>query len=661
MATLAMHNQQLSRTALLWQLISVFVVVLPHVSHLPFWVPGIVLFTLSWRVMVFIGRWSFPAKWFKSVLVFVAGASVLLSYQEGGGISSTVSLLVVAFSLKLLEIYKRRDALVVLYVAYLIAASIFLFTQTIWMAIYTFFCLLVISTALQAIHIHRAVPFFQPFKRTSLMFIPVFPLMIVLFMGMPRIDPLWQISFDKSAAKTGLSDTMAPGDITRLTRSAEVAFRATFEGIKPPQSSLYWRAIVLHDFDGRSWSNQESSLVNRDKATAPERSGTKIGYELILEPTQATYIPALDYVSKTPSELEFRAGRVLETRRPLIQRKQFSLEAQPTLSIGAKRSYQSFSREVYLPEGNPETLDLARHWWRETGNEEAFIRRILQFFNQSFTYTLSPPPLGVNTVDDFLLKTQRGFCGHYSSATAFMLRAVGIPARIVTGYQGGEWNHYENYLLVRQYDAHAWVEAWLPQRGWVRIDPTAAVSPDRIEEASSEVLSREPEFLNESPVQSLGIKGDGFLSELRLRIEGLNYAWHRWVLHYHHRQIDLLRDLLGKVTAWRLVLFLLVPFAIVITITMLLMARSSAAPAKDPFDSNITRLSNGLKPKGLQRSKGETVGDYCARLANVRPDLAEVCSQIALQYECVKYAVNDDGPTVTEFSKSIDQCLVSFR
>ena len=279
MATQAMHNQQLSRTALLWQLISVFVVVLPHISHLPVWVPAIVLFTLSWRVMVFIGRWSFPAKWFKSVLVFVAGASVLLSYQEGGGISSTVSLLVVAFSLKLLEIYKRRDALVVLYVAYLIAASIFLFTQTIWMAIYTFFCLLVVSTALQAIHIHRAIPFFQPFKRTSLMFVPVFPLMIVLFMGMPRIDPLWQISFDKSAAKTGLSDTMAPGDITQLTRSAEVAFRATFEGVKPPQSSLYWRAIVLHDFDGRNWSNKEGSLVNRDRALVSERFGAKIGYE----------------------------------------------------------------------------------------------------------------------------------------------------------------------------------------------------------------------------------------------------------------------------------------------------------------------------------------------------------------------------------------------
>lgn len=661
MSTLAMHSQQLSRTALLWQLISVFVVVLPHITHLPLWIPTIVLFTLSWRVMVFLGRWSFPAKWFKSVLVFVAGLSVLLSYQEGGGISSTVSLLVVAFSLKLLEIYKRRDALVVLYVAYLIAASIFLFTQTIWMACYTFFCLLVVSTALQAIHIHRAVPFLQPFKRTSLMFIPVFPLMIVLFMGMPRIDPLWQISFDKSAAKTGLSDTMAPGDITRLTRSAEVAFRATFENAKPLQSTLYWRAIVLHDFNGRSWSNQQSSLVNRDKAIESTRSGANISYELILEPTQARYIPALDYVTNTPNELTFSAGRVLETRRPLIQRRQFSLEARPALSIGADRSYQSFTRELSLPEGNPKTMELARRWWRDTGNEQAFIQKILQYFNNSFTYTLSPPPLGVDTVDDFLFKTQQGFCGHYSSATAFLLRAVGIPARVVTGYQGGEWNHYENYLLVRQYDAHAWVEAWIPKKGWVRIDPTAAVSPERIEEASSEVLSQDPEFLNESPVQSLGIKGDGLLSELRLRIEGFNYAWHRWVLHYHHRQIDLLRDLLGEVSAWRLVLFLFIPFAVVITITMVLMARSSAVPPKDPFDSNIKRLSDGLKAKGLQRAKGETVGDYCTRLANVRPDLASVCRHIAQQYERVKYAVNDDGPSITEFSKSVDQCLGLFR
>ena len=332
MGDLQMSAQQLSRPALLWQLISVFVVVLPHLTHLPFWVLGLVGLTILWRAMVFAGRWSFPSRWLKAALVVAVGLGVVLSFQTGGGISSTVTLLVVAFSLKLLEIYKRRDALVVIYVGYLVTAASFLFDQTLLIALYTFISIVVLTTALLAIHITRPLSFLQLFKRTGLLFIPALPLMVVLFIAMPRIEPLWNIGFNKNAAKTGLSDSMAPGDITQLTKSAEVAFRATFEGLKPDQSSLYWRAIVLHDFDGRTWNNRFPSAVNKDLISREGRRSETIKYELILEPTQATYVPALDYVTGTSERLI--SGRVIQTVRPLAQRKQYKLLAEPALNIG---------------------------------------------------------------------------------------------------------------------------------------------------------------------------------------------------------------------------------------------------------------------------------------------------------------------------------------
>jgi len=636
-----MKYDQLDRTALLWQLLAILVPIAPHFSHLPLWVPFLLMFCVGWRVMVFLGRWSFPKWYVRSAIVILAALGVIVSYKTGSGISSTVALLVTAFVLKSLEMYKQRDALVVVYVAYLVSATAFLFNQSILMALYVFFALLVCTTSLLAINLKKPVSFSAPFKRTTVLVLPVLPLMIVLFLFVPRISPLWQMGLDVSAAKTGLSERMSPGDITKLTRSAEIAFRVSFVAAVPQQQELYWRAIVLNDFDGRTWYNEtESSSLN----TLPYSENPNleiVEYEVTLEANDRTYIPVLEQLQDVPAGLYLQQDLTLVAPDQQRQRSQYKLSSRLTNQVKIERDLFLQQRHLSLPEGNEESKQLANRWWQQTQNPQAYLNKILQNFNRTFVYTLQPSALGVNAIDEFMFKTQQGFCGHFSSATAFMLRAVGIPARIVTGYQGGEWNPFEDYLLVRQYDAHAWVEYWTEEKGWNRIDPTAFVAPERIEQPSDDLLSQEEQFLADNPLLSAAILNQGWLATLRLRMEALNYGWHRWVLGYHNQQQSFLSDLLGTITPLKLALLLIIPFGVVITATILMILKASKPVRLHPSDRLIVMLSDHLLQEGLHRKPGETVQHYCQRIGAIRTELAEPLSEVALLYEQIRYAGND--------------------
>lgn len=641
-----MNTDQLSRTALCWQLLSIFAVFLPHLSHLPIWVPALVVVCVGWRFMVYLGRWSYPKSWVKTLLVLLMTVAVLSSYRAGAGISVTVTLLVVGFALKALEMNQRRDALVVLYVAYLVASTAFLFSQTILMALYIFLALTVCTTALLTIHSRRDISFLQPFKRTLWLLLPALPLMVVLFVVMPRLAPLWEVGLDRSAAKTGLSDQMSPGDITQLTRSAEVAFRATFDGPPPQQTELYWRALVFNDFDGRTWLNQ-AGVAATPRDVPPVEGiavGATIDYELILEANLKRYIPVLEQVTAWPTELFGSADMTFSTSAPAGQRQQYRFSSALAERYQTPVDWYDLRRQLRLPPGNPQARQLAQQWARESASAKAFIEKVYQFFNREFTYTLEPPALGRDTIDEFLFQTQRGFCGHYSSATAFMLRAAGIPARIVTGYQGGEWNPYEQYLQVRQYDAHAWVEYWTQEQGWQRLDPTAFVAPERVEQPSSEAFKDEEQFLSDSPLLSTAITGNQLLANMRLQLEALNYGWHRWVLGYHNQQNDFLRSLLGAITPLRILMLLFVPFVIVIGLASFILLRSGGKALSHPCDQAISVLSKRLDKQGLQRQPGETVRHYFERLGQVRSELQPQLNELAACYEAIRYA-NLDLPT----------------
>lgn len=651
------EQYRLSRPALLWQFVAISVVVVPHLSHLPVWLLLLIVATVGWRLMVHMGRWSFPHWSIRALFSLAACGGVFLSYGGIGGVNGMVALLIAGFSLKSLEIHKRRDALLVVYVAYIVASSALLFDQSVWMAAYVLIAMQLTTAALLAIYQTHNVDMGRPFRTSAVLMMQATPLMLVLFIVIPRMGPIWSLKMEVGGARTGLSETMSPGEITNLTRSSEVAFRVRFQGDRPPQSALYWRAITYPDFDGRSWYRDEARDRQRVPTESLEIQRPVLKYDLMLEATGSRYIPTLDMPLSTPIGVRLNPDMTLRLNYPLQKREEYVLESALHYRLTTQGEALNYVRELSLPIGNRRTRELARRWYAETGSGEAFITRLMAFYNGSFTYTLKPPKLGRDSIDMFMFDTQRGFCGHFSSSMVFMLRSVGIPARVVAGYQGGEWNPYENYLVVRQYDAHAWVEAWLPQKGWVRIDPTTAVAPERIERPSEELFSEEEDFLRDAPLGGLTVGRNSVLADLWMQWDAFSYGWQQWVVNYHSHQTDVLKRLLGEITPLRLALALLIPFTFVMCLVALKLFWHRWTLVCDRHDQALERLSQRLHNKsGLGRQPGETVKNYSDRVAEIRPDLALYMLEIAYCYEQMRYAGDDTGSSARRMLNLIRQC-----
>ncbi|MBP0049507.1 DUF3488 domain-containing transglutaminase family protein [Marinobacterium sp. AK62] len=554
-----MKGQQISRSAVMWQLLACVLVSLPHLSWLPAWIPVLLMLTLGARVMMHLGRWSLPSRTLKLVLVVAATLGLIFSFGQQAGPETMVALLVVSMALKLIEIYRRRDALVLIYVAFFVLGTAFLFSSSVWTALYALAALVVVLAALLSIHQRDGVSALQTLRRVLLLAAPALPLMVLLFLVFPRLEPLWSVTLDSGGATTGLSDTLSPGDVSQLAQSDELAFRVTFDAEPPVPAERYWRVLVLDRFDGRQWSRSPQRERLRQEKLEP--LGGEVRYEVVLEPSQRPWLVALDQPLAVPDWAAVKPGRTLEAREPVERRVRYTLVSHRRYRLQPMLTQQERAHYLQLPErGNGEARALARQWLAQAGGDSAaFIALMLNYYNQSFTYTLSPGRLLGDRIDRFLMESQQGYCEHFASASAFMLRSVGIPARVVTGYQGGEWNPHQSYLQVRQYDAHAWVEAWQEGRGWVRIDPTAAVAPERIE-SSADVFLRS---VDSGQVASRALQ-TGWLLGLRQRYDAFNFAWQRWVLNYEGEQEHLLRDWLGGLDYWRVAAFLLLPGGLVL-------------------------------------------------------------------------------------------------
>lgn len=631
---------KLSRSAVLWQLIACVAVVLPNVVWLPAWVLLLGAGCIAARVMIHTGRWSFPHWSLRLLLVVAAAAGLLVSFNRDASLNAMVALLTVGLALKLLEIYRRRDALVLLYVALFVAATVFLFEQSLLMAVYMCVAVLAVIAALVSVwQDPLREEMLRPLKLASRMLLPALPLMLVLFFLFPRIGPLWSVELDRSAARTGLSDSMAPGDISRLTRSDELAFRAVFEGEPPAPSLRYWRVLVLSAFDGRSWTVGSSSARG---AEVLDVQGETLSYEIVQEPSRQRWLYALDVPLAAPPQAQLTMPRTLVSANEVSQRIQYSLTSAPAYQLATQLSQAERRTYTRLPSGgNPRSRELVNTWLNESqGDVLALLDQMLEYFHASFVYTLEPMALGEHSVDEFLFDTRQGFCEHFASATAFMLRAADIPARVVTGYQGGEWNTTQRYLTLRQYDAHAWVEVWIEGQGWQRLDPTAAVAPERIEMSADQLFSGQAGFLADSPLSARRLIRQGWLLQARMRYDALNFAWQRWVLNYHHQQQSLLQDWLGGVTPWKMVLALLVPGALVLGWLAWRLLRWPQP--QDPLQRHLQRLLQRVARQGFQRQPDETLNRFVVRVAAHSPALAEILQPVAEAYESLHYAPSMD-------------------
>ncbi len=641
---------QIPRLALLWVLSSVLLVVLPHVPRLPVWITVLAFACIVWRLLIFTGRVGYPARLVKILLVLIVlPLTVLETRAQGVGVDAAITVLLLGVVFKLLEMQYRRDVVIVIVLSYVLIMVGFIYSQTIPASLYSLGSATVITGALISLNRDNARNTFANNSRLAVrIVVQAIPLTVVLFVLVPRVSPLWSMPLPVSQTKTGVTDEMTPGDISSLGRSAELAFRVSFEGEAPAHRQLYWRGVVLDFFDGRTWRRAGSSFLPFNiiaRSSGPSRGiaqGEALAYDVILEPTQQTWLYALQLAEIRAPDIVQDRNYTLQTSKPVSQRMRYQvrsfLEHQTDLALTGTQ----LGRSLQLPEAdnNPLSLAMAQEWRAASPSDRDYVQRVMSHFREEpFYYTLTPPLLGEASIDDFLFNTREGFCGHYAGTFVYLMRAAGIPARVVVGYQGGEYNRFEDYTMVYQYNAHAWAEVWFEGEGWVQFDPTGAVAPERITLGVEAVFADQPGFMEDSGFSMMRFRDTQWLNTLRLRLDALDYAWNRWVVGYDEDlQLDLMDDLFGENARSGLTIALSVVTGLLFAGVAFFMLRGGGGAARDPATRLYLALTADLAELGIKRRIGEGAGDYCRRVGRERPDLARDMEYITGVYEQLSYA-----------------------
>lgn len=621
-----------------WTLGALTFSILPHVQFLPIWATAAFVICAVWRWLIERKRWRLPPAWLRIILSLMFFIGVMASYDTISGVGPGSALLTVMAALKLLETKRRRDQFVLLFISIFLIMSSLLREQFLWSLPYLVAGVALTMTAWLRMSAASEVGVTESFRTAARLIAYAAPLTIAMWIFFPRIaTPFWAVPVDMSAGTSGLSGHMSPGDISSLSLSNAVAFRVKFDDTVPPPHQLYWRGLVLPAFDGRSWSGNDEPSPGTRARDDIEALGGRVRYQVTLEPTRQHWVIALDMpwewdLDRTHMGRQQQLARV----QPIDQRVAYNAISFPRYRLASELS--DFARSYYtkVPESrNPRTLEFARQLRDEAADDETFITRVLDRFNkEEYFYTLEPPLLGSDPVDRFLFETRRGFCEHYASAFAVMMRAVGIPSRIVLGYQGGELNPMGAYMIVRQADAHAWTEVWLPGRGWYRIDPTAAVAPERIEAGRSASMF-------DGIAASWGLDAPSeLLYKLTLTWDVLNAKWNEWILAYGpENQNRFMRWLGMEEPDWRQMMLTLVAIVTVLIaiISILLLLRYRPPPK----DAAVILYRKFTDKTGVMPCRGETPLCYALRLARENEQMAADANAITARYLDARYGPPD--------------------
>lgn len=630
---------QVGRTALAGLIVGYASALPYHLAHLPWWLIAVALLSLGWQVQWVRQRGQLPGRWVRALLVVLCLAGLLLEYRTVYSLELFTALLVIAFTLKFLELRRHRDATLLVCLGIFISSLSLVFDQDAGRFFYTLASLVPWFAVLAALQGSRGVS--EPARIATTHLLQSLPLMLVLFLVLPRLGGLWSMPLERQMATTGVSDTLSLGNMARMMRSDELAFWATF-GERPPEpDELYWRGVVLTRFDGDTW-HQLSSPPPRESAHGVEedidRHGREISYDIILQPTGQNWLFALDTPVTTSRGISLLPDYRLTRHSPVRQRFEYRVHSWLDHSLAREGlSRRTRQQNLSLPAGrNPETVERAVRWRSQVADDASFIERVLTYFNREFSYTLEPEPLGRHSVDDFLWRSRNGFCEHFASSFVVMMRAAGIPARVVGGYLGGEW-HPDGYLMVRQYDAHAWAEVWLEGQGWMRIDPTAAVAPERVRLDARTLFGRDGAFLSDAVFSLQRYRDNPWLNRLRLQMNALDYYWARWVVGYHQQQSGLLARWFGSADPWRLALLLIGAGAVTGLSLLFFTLRRSASPARDAVDAAYLRFCDRLARAGVCRAAGEPPRVFAARAALALPRHADAIQAITALYEQLRF------------------------
>jgi transglutaminase-like putative cysteine protease len=628
-------GEALDRHATPWLFATALATTAPHFIHQPPWLSALASTLLFWAIWLWWKDERLPGRWLLIPLVGAGCTGILIEFHTLFGRDAGVAMLVMFMTMKLLELKSRRDAMVVVTLGYFLLLTHYLYSQSIPTGLWLLAAMWLVTATLIRLHGGPASRPRATLRYSALLCLQAIPFMLVLFLLFPRISgPLWGLPSDAHAGTTGLSDTMSPGSIAQLAQSADIAFRVRFDGEVPAKQKLYWRGPVMDEFDGTTWR----PYAGRHPAERLETLSSPISYETTLEAHHQRWLLALDAPNGLPAEIALNGTLTAASRQAINERRRFRLSASLDYRFNTLEDPAVLRRNLSLPEKrNPKSRALAGQWQAAGNTPEAIIGQALALFASDFTYTLQPPLLGRDGIDEFLFQTRRGFCEHYAAAFVVLMRGAGIPARVVGGYQGGEYNPLDGYLVVRQSDAHAWAEVWLAGQGWVRVDPTAAVSPTRIETGIADALPFG------EPLPALVQWRAEWVRTLRYRWEAINNAWNQNILGYDpQRQRELLARLGLPDTDWRSLATAL-GIACSLLVAALMGWTLTQRPPRDPVIRLWHEALRQLARRQVDCAPWETPLDLARRVREQCPELAEPFQRVVDAYLQARYGKTDNS------------------
>ncbi|MEO8459091.1 MAG: DUF3488 and transglutaminase-like domain-containing protein [Dokdonella sp.] len=625
---------------------------LPHVLRVPLW--------LALPVVAIVPFWVIARRrgaqpisgWLRLPLALLLLVLIVQHYGNIFGREPGAALATGLLVLKLLETERQRDARFALAFSAFVLMTALLFEQGIGITTLMSMGLVLVLAALislQPAPLPTAHPLRSLFALGAILLATGIPIALAGFLLIPRLSsPIWGSPGGDNLSRVGLSERMQPGSMTDVLLDDSPAFRVTFDRAPPPKSDLYFRTIIMWDFDGSTWTRGAARMAPQPEIIAD--ASDSFNYTETLEPSQQRWIPALDVPLAAPETTRLDSDRSVVADQPVTQPRQIELRSATRYQLAPTLSPGERARALALPIGfDPRSVALARSWRNSDSRDTpikdgSVIQSALQLFNASFHYTLSPPLLGRESIDEFLFDTRAGFCEHYSSAFVFLMRAAGIPARVVTGYQGGWWNDSGNYLLIRNSDAHAWAEVWLEGSGWVRVDPTAAVSPDRVELGAASVNDAGAWYQS------------SWLRSLRNSVDGVSRLWTTTIVQFNAlRQRQLFKPFgIEKADQHQLLIALIGILLTLLTAATIWALRQGSPQSGDRLDRVWYTFRRRLSRAGFEQPVQQGPLDYLDRVQASLHEQSKPIESVIRRYVALRYATHEpNAEQIVDLQRSV--------
>lgn len=634
-------------------LLGIHIVALPLYPHMPLLVLLATAILTLWMLLIVSGRISQPGRFVVFMLTVMVVAVLMKSFGTIFGQQPGSAMLLLLSFLKLFEMKSTRDIAIVIFMGFFLVASKFFYSQSLLIAIHVFIVVVYLTSLLIVFSDRLGTTRFNARMYKSLrMIIQAVPLMLILFVLFPRIPgPLWGLPKDAQTATTGLSDEMSPGSINRLVGSGEVAFRVKFSDDPPMRSELYWRGLALPNYDGKTWRIENAPSYAQPLLVVPDDEDTRYTYTVMLEPHNQRWLYALESMIEYEGLLVVTREMQLLTRNKVMDVMSYTLRSDTR--VENRGLFEPERRKnLALPDQlNSKSVAFARKLFNESNRDSRlYITNVLKHFREkSFFYTLSPPLLGESAMDDFLFGTRRGFCEHYASAFVYLMRAAGIPSRVIVGYQGGAMHPFDDYMIVRQSDAHAWAEVWFVDEGWVRVDPTAAVSPTRIENGIGNA------GLERDLLPAILISDNAIFQRARFMWDSFHNHWNQWVVGYNRNRQKELLELLGfyNASSGDLVMWLVVLMTCAGSLVAWWVVRKAPAKQKDVIRLYYDRFCRTLEKAGIVHYPNEGASEFMARVVKILPAKQHELSMITGDYERLRYGSDNNEKRIKRYIRAV--------